>query len=73
MEPSGGTLTCLKVFTDVLAVRDPLDLSGGAQVHGLAQVGEAERPGYPHVSQRQVVDVHERSQSWHTGTRKTAK
>lgn len=58
--------TDLQVLTDVLAVSDPLDLGGGAEVHGLTQVGEAERPGYPHVCQRQVVYIHERSQSRNT-------
>lgn len=59
-------LADLQVFTGVLAVREPLGLGGRAEVHGLTKVGEAERPCYPHVRQRQVVHVHERSQSWHT-------
>lgn len=59
-------LTYLQIFAGVLAVSDPLNLSGGTEVHGLTQVGEAERPGYPHVCQRQVVYIHKRSQSWQT-------
>lgn len=49
--------TNLQVLADILAVGYPLDLSWGGQVHGLAQVGEAEGPGYPHVRQRKVVYI----------------
>lgn len=59
--------TNLQVLADVLAVGYPLDLSRGGQVHGLAQVGEAERPGYPHVRQGQVVDVQQWSESGQAG------
>lgn len=59
--------TNLQVLTDVLVVGYPLDLSRGGQVHGLAQIGEAEGPGYPHVCQRKVVHIQQRSESRHTG------
>lgn len=50
-------LTNLQVLANILAVGYPLDLSWGGQVHGLAQVGKAEGPGYPHVCQRKVVYI----------------
>lgn len=56
----------LQVLAGLLAVCDPLYLSGGGEVHGLAQVGEAEGPGYPHVCQRQVVYIKQRSQTRQT-------
>lgn len=53
----------LKVVARLLAVGDPLDLGGGGQVQSLAQVREAKRSGYPHICQRQVVDVQQRPQT----------
>lgn len=52
-----GILSDLQIVTSLLAVGDPLELSRGGEVQGLAQIGEAEGSGYPHVCQRQVVHI----------------
>lgn len=62
--------TNLQVLTDILAVGYPLDLCRGGQIHGLAQVGEAECPGYSHVGERQVVYIQKRSEPRQTGGRR---
>jgi hypothetical protein len=59
----------LQVLTGLLAVCDPLYLSRGGEVHGLAQVGKAESPGYPHVCQWQVVYIQQWSQPRQTADR----
>lgn len=61
----------LQVLADLLAVCDSLDLSGGGQVQGLAEVGEAERSGYPHVCQGKVIYIQQRSQPRQTENRMT--
>ena len=58
----------LEVVAGLLAVGDPLHLGGGAQVERLAQVGERKRPRYPHVGERQVVDVQQGAQAGQTVT-----
>ena len=61
-----GGLADLEVVTGLLAVGDPLHLRGGGQVQRLAQVGEGKRPCYPHVGERQVVDVQQGAQAGQT-------
>ena len=55
-----NSFTNLPVVAGLLAIGDPLHLRGGGEVQGLTQVGEAERSGYPHVCQRQVVHIQQR-------------
>lgn len=50
----------LQVIAGILAVGDLLDLCGGGEVQGLTHVREAERSGYAHISQRQVVHIQQR-------------
>ena len=57
----------LQVVAGLLAVGDPLDLHGRVHVEGLAQVGEAEGPGNPHVRQGQVVYIQQGPETGQTG------
>lgn len=50
----------LQVVAGLLAVGDPLDLGGRGEIQGLTHVREAERSGYAHISQRQVVHIQQR-------------
>lgn len=47
----------LQVVAHLLAVGQALDLGGRAQVQSLPFVSETKGPCYPHVCDRQIVDV----------------
>lgn len=47
----------LQVVTHLLAVRQALDLCRRAQVQSLPFISETEGPCYPHVCDRQIVNV----------------
>lgn len=63
---TGSRVRCepyLQVVTHLLAVRQALDLCGRAQVQSLPLISETEGPCYPHVCDRQIVDVQQRAEA----------
>lgn len=60
---SEGFEPYLQVVTHLLAVRQALDLRGGAEIQSLPFISETKGPRYPHVCHGQIVDVQQRAKA----------